>query len=66
MLQETLERLMGLDAAATVVVCNENHRFLVAQQFRDLGHEKATIVLESEGKNTAPAITLAALSALAE
>ena len=66
MLQETLVRLMGLDAAATVVVCNENHRFLVAQQLRDLGHDKATIVLEPEGKNTAPAITLAALSALTE
>lgn len=66
MLQETLERLIGLDTTATVVVCNESHRFLVAQQLRDLGHEKATIVLEPEGKNTAPAITLAALSALAE
>jgi len=66
MLQETLERLTGLDTAATVVVCNESHRFLVAQQLRDLGHEKATIVLEPEGKNTAPAITLAALSTLAE
>ena len=64
MLQQTLGRLIGLDAAATVVVCNENHRFLVAEQLRDLGHEKATIVLEPEGKNTAPAITLAALSAL--
>ncbi len=66
MLQQTLERLIGLDAAATVVVCNENHRFLVAEQLRDLGQERATIVLEPEGKNTAPAITLAALSALAK
>ena len=64
MLQQTLQRLMGLDAAATVVVCNEDHRFLVAEQLRDLGHEKPTIVLEPEGKNTAPAIALAALSAL--
>ena len=66
MLQQTLGRLMGLDAAATVVVCNENHRFLVAEQLRDLGHEKPTIVLEPEGKNTAPAIALAALSAVAK
>ena len=66
MLQQTHKRLVGLDATAPIVVCNENHRFLVAEQLREVGQEEATIVLEPEGKNTAPAIALAALSALAE
>ena len=66
MLQQTHERLVGLDATAPIVVCNENHRFLVAEQLRDLGQEQATIVLESKGRNTAPAIALAALTAVAE
>src|SRR5690606_16559313 len=47
----------------TIVVCNEAHRFLVAEQLRDIG-QKATIVLEPEGRNTAPAVALAALLAL--
>ncbi len=66
MLQQTHGRLAGLDATAPIVVCNENHRFLVAEQLRDGGQEHATIVLEPEGRNTGPAIALAALSALAQ
>lgn len=45
---------------APIVVCNEAHRFLVAEQLRDIGIEDATIILEPAGRNTAPAIGLAA------
>ena len=64
MLQETVLRSSGKrNVAPTVlVVCNEAHRFLVAEQLRDIG-AKATIVLEPEGRNTAPAVALAALLA---
>ncbi len=63
MLQQTLERLEGLKQNAPIIVCNDEHRFLVAEQLRQLGIEKATIILEPEGKNTAPAIALAAHAA---
>ena len=65
MLQQTLTRLEGLDQAPPIIVCNEEHRFLVAEQTRQIGIESATIILEPEGKNTAPAIALAALVASA-
>jgi mannose-1-phosphate guanylyltransferase/mannose-6-phosphate isomerase len=65
MLQETVRRLQGLEAAAPVVVCNEAHRFLVAEQLRSLGIKPAAVVLEPIGRNTAPAIALAAHAALA-
>ena len=64
MLQETALRLAGLDAAAPVVVCNDAHRFLVAEQLRLIGIEPRAIVLEPFGRNTAPAIALAAMAAL--
>ena len=64
MLQETLLRLRGLETAAPVIVCNEAHRFLVAEQLRALGTTPGAIVLEPAGRNTAPAIALAALAAL--
>jgi len=63
MLQETAGRLQGLDAAAPIVVCNEAHRFLVAEQLRALGITPQAIILEPAGRNTAPAIALAALAA---
>jgi mannose-1-phosphate guanylyltransferase / mannose-6-phosphate isomerase len=63
MLQETLRRLAGLDTAPPVVVCNESHRFLVAEQLRVLGAKPKAIILEPVGRNTAPAIALAALNA---
>src|SRR5688572_5797674 len=65
MLQETALRLAGLSAAKPVVVCNEAHRFLVAEQLRQLGVEPQAILLEPFGRNTAPAIALAALAATA-
>lgn len=65
MLQETALRLSGKENVADriLVVCNEAHRFLVAEQLRAIGKE-ATIVLEPEGRNTAPAVALAALLTL--
>ena len=63
MLQDTVLRLAGLDAAPPVVVCNESHRFLVAEQLRQLGLKARAIVLEPAGRNTAPAIALAAYAA---
>lgn len=64
MIQQTALRLEGLAAAAPVVVCNEAHRFLVAEQLRQLSIEPQAIVLEPIGRNTAPAIALAAHAAL--
>ena len=65
MLQETLRRLGGLDTAGPVVVCNEAHRFLVAEQLRAIECAPQAILLEPVGRNTAPAIALAAHAALA-
>ncbi len=62
LLQETANRLDGLpDVGDAVYVCNEEHRFLVAEQVSQLGKQPATIILEPQGRNTAPALTLAAL-----
>ena len=63
MLQQTLNRLEGLEQTSPIIVCNEEHRFLVAEQLRQLDIDEATIILEPEGKNTAPAIALAAHAA---
>ena len=64
MLQQTLLRLDGLDHDAPIVVCNDEHRFIVAEQARQIGIEDLTIILEPLGRNTAPAIAVAALQAL--
>ena len=64
MLQETVSRLKGLDVSVPLVICNEEHRFLVAEQLRQINQLKDNIILEPVGRNTAPAITLAALSAI--
>ncbi len=66
MLQATIRRLDGLEAALPQLICNEQHRFLAAEQLRVLGLEKANILLEPVGRNTAPAIALAALQAYSE
>ena len=66
LLQQTLTRLRGIQdtgAAAPVVVCNEEHRFLVAEQARLCGAELTTIMLEPGGRNTAPALSAAAVAA---
>ena len=64
MFQQTLARLDGLPVASPIVVCNEQHRFLVAEQLRQLDIKSPSIVLEPAGRNTAPAIALAAISAM--
>jgi len=62
LLQDTATRLDAIDSLhAPVFVCNEGHRFLVAEQIRALDKETEAILLEPEGRNTAPALTLAAL-----
>ncbi|MFB2863350.1 mannose-1-phosphate guanylyltransferase/mannose-6-phosphate isomerase [Aeromonas sp. MdU4] len=63
MLQATVNRLEQLDCAKPLVICNEDHRFLVAEQLRHLGKLANNIILEPAGRNTAPAIALAALTA---
>ncbi len=61
MLQETMTRLEGVtDLAEPIVVCNEDHRFMVAQQMSDIGVKFDKIILEPVGRNTAPAIAAAA------
>ncbi len=65
MLQETAARASGLpDLAAPIVVCNESHRFMVAEQMREHGTTPQAIILEPVGRNTAPAVAVAALVAL--
>ncbi len=66
MLQETLLRLEGLpEMQPPLVVCNEAHRFLVAEQLRAIHIFPAAILLEPVGRNTAPAVAVAALQATA-
>jgi mannose-1-phosphate guanylyltransferase/mannose-6-phosphate isomerase len=60
LLQETAHRATGPDFAAPVVVCNQEHRFLIAEQLREAGIENARIMLEPVGRNSAPAIAAAA------
>ncbi|MGI9246552.1 MAG: mannose-1-phosphate guanylyltransferase/mannose-6-phosphate isomerase, partial [Steroidobacteraceae bacterium] len=65
MLQETAARVIGLPAlAAPIVVCNESHRFMVAEQLRECDAPAQAIILEPVGRNTAPAVAVAALVAL--
>ncbi|MDE2803079.1 MAG: mannose-1-phosphate guanylyltransferase/mannose-6-phosphate isomerase [Chloroflexota bacterium] len=65
LLQETALRLAGLEGCETpMVVCNESHRFLVLDQLREAGVEPPCVVLETQGRNTAPALALAAHEAL--
>jgi mannose-1-phosphate guanylyltransferase/mannose-6-phosphate isomerase len=62
MLQETILRLNGLDNLVDpIIICNANHRFLVAEQCQQIGIKNPTILLEPVGRNTAPAIAAAAI-----
>lgn len=63
MLQATVNRLQELACIPPLVICNEEHRFLVAEQLRYLDKLAHNIILEPVGRNTAPAIALAALTA---
>jgi len=62
MLQSTMKRLEGLNIKSSVTICNEEHRFFVAEQLREID-KLGSIILEPVGRNTAPAIALAALAA---
>ncbi len=66
MLQQTLQRLDGLSCQSPLIICNEQHRFLAAEQLRQIGTEDASILLEPCGRNTAPALALAALHAMVD
>ena len=66
MLQDTVARLQGLEHQAPVLICNEEHRFIVAEQLRQRHFVHSGIILEPTGRNTAPAIALAALHATAQ
>ena len=62
MIQDTVLRLSGLNEVnAPIIICNEDHRFLVAEQMRQIGCKPAAIILEPAGRNTAPAVAVAAL-----
>jgi mannose-1-phosphate guanylyltransferase len=61
MLQETVKRLAGLDIQSSITICHEEHRFFVAEQLREID-KLGSIILEPVGRNTAPAIALAALT----
>ena len=60
MLQQTVERLADLSVSESITICNEEHRFFVAEQLREID-ALGDILLEPVGRNTAPAIALAAL-----
>ena len=65
LLQKTYKRISPLDnLIKPILVCNEDHRFMALEQMRQIDVEPLSIILEPFGKNTAPAIALAALRAL--
>ena len=66
MLQATWRRVQALASAAPLIVANEEHRFMVAEQLRQVDCSPAAILLEPVGRNTAPAIAVAALQAIAD
>lgn len=62
MLQNTLLHMQGvLNKTHPMVICNQEYRFIVAEQLREVGFEKSEIFLEPEARNTAPAVTIAAM-----
>jgi mannose-1-phosphate guanylyltransferase/mannose-6-phosphate isomerase len=67
LLQSTLLRLNEMEnAAAPIVLCNDAHRFILAEQLRQIGVQPKAIILEPAGRNTAPALAVAALMAQQE
>ncbi|GHY15078.1 mannose-1-phosphate guanylyltransferase/mannose-6-phosphate isomerase [Vibrio cholerae] len=64
MLQNTICRLSGINHLPAMLICNEEHRFIAAEQIRQLGVKHSGILLEPIGRNTAPAIGLAAFKAV--
>ncbi len=67
LLQKTYQRIEDLEnLSKPIIICNEEHRFIVGDQMKRINVEPLSIILEPEGRNTAPAITIAALKALEE
>ncbi|WP_336222231.1 mannose-1-phosphate guanylyltransferase/mannose-6-phosphate isomerase [Citrobacter amalonaticus] len=66
MLQNTVSRLDGLPVSSPLVICGEKHRFLVAEQFRQVSRTPVSILCEPVARSTAPAVALAALQCMAE
>ena len=67
LLQETLNRLKKLNHLSNpIIICNEEHRFIVAEQIREINIKPESIILEPFGKNTAPAIAMAALKSISD
>jgi mannose-1-phosphate guanylyltransferase / mannose-6-phosphate isomerase len=65
MIQNTIMRLEGIsDMGSPLVVCNESHRFMVAEQLRLINARPSSIILEPVGRNTAPAVAISALQAM--
>lgn len=64
MLQNTISRLSGIKHLSPLVICNQEHRFLVAEQLRKVDSKPRGIILEPVGRNTAPALAIAALKAI--
>ena len=64
MIQETVSRLKGIvDLSAPIIVCNEEHRFMIAEQMREIDVHPSAIILEPFGRNTAPAVAVSAIKA---
>ena len=67
LLQQTLKRLEGLSALCNpIIICNEEQRFIVAEQLREINIKPNSIILEPFGRNTAPAIAIASIKAIDE
>ena len=63
MFQETILRLKGIENIVDpIIICNSNHRFIIAEQLQQIGIINSTILLEPTGRNTAPAIAAAAIA----
>lgn len=64
MIQDTVQRLQGIDdVAQPLIICNEEHRFTIAEQMREIDVKPSAIILEPFGRNTAPAVTVSSLQA---
>ncbi|MBM9604014.1 mannose-1-phosphate guanylyltransferase/mannose-6-phosphate isomerase [Desulfopila inferna] len=66
LLQNTLKRLHGMNCSPAIVISNEEHRFIVAEQLRLIGEKAGPLILEPVGRSTAPAAALAAIEALSQ
>lgn len=64
MLQETITRLKNIEHQPPLLICNEEHRFIVAEQLRQENFKHSGIILEPVGRNTGPAIALAAIKSM--